>query len=45
MITCDVQNFAECPRTEKQLPLRKATEAQAAVNREKGRRREQTFVQ
>ena len=43
MITCDVKmlrNFTEyllCPRTEKTLPLRKAKEAQAAVNRKKGR--------
>ena len=30
---------------EKLLPLRKAKEAQAAVNREKGKTREQYFVQ
>ena len=37
MITCDVFRGVLCPRTEKTLSLRKAKEAQIAVNREKGR--------
>ena len=39
MITCDIS------RTEKNSAARKAKEAQAIINKEKGRERQQDFVQ